>query len=166
MVVPVVIIQMEPTEVAEVTFLQEHQVLLVVAQAEVMVVLVVLQEMVTIALGILLVVVRHGEEVEMARLVLTGLRELVLMSMTDQIAIALQRLSIFQMINLLREQMALAAAVAAVEAEVRKAQHVLVLEVLSLEATEAMEAMEEPEVSGVPVVLAVVETSELTSIIA
>ena len=31
MVVPVVIIQMEPTEVAEVTFLQEHQVLLVVA---------------------------------------------------------------------------------------------------------------------------------------
>ena len=81
-----VIIQMEPTGVVVVMFLQGHQVLLVGAQAEVVVVLAVLQEMVMIALGILLVVVRHGERVEMARQVPTVVRAIATVQMTDQIA--------------------------------------------------------------------------------
>ena len=160
-----VIIRMEPTGVVVVMFLQEHRVPLVVAQAVVLVVLVVLQEVVMVAIG--LVAAQHGEEVEMAKQVLAGLMEIATMQMTDQIAIMQQRPILSRTVNLIRELMELVAAVAAVEAAVRKAQLVLVLEVLNLEVTEVTEVMEEElEVSGVLVVLAVVETSEHTSIIA
>ena len=81
-----VIIQMEPTGVVVVMFLQGHQVLLVGALAEVVVVLAVLQEMAMIVTGGTLYAAHHGEKVEMARLVSTGLQEIVSVQMTDQIA--------------------------------------------------------------------------------
>ena len=161
-----VIIRMEPTGVVVVMFLQGHQVLLAEAQAEVQVVLAVLQEMVMIALGILLVAAQHGEKVEMVRQVPTGLLAIATVQMTDQIVIAPQRPIISQMINLLPELMELAAVAAAVEAAVRKVQRVLVSAVLSLEVMVVMVVMVELEDSAVLVVMAVVETSEHTSLIA
>jgi len=166
MAVLVVIIRMEPTGVAEVMFLQGHQVLLVGALAEVVVVLAVLQEMVMIVTGGTLYAAHHGEKVEMVRQVPTGLLAIATVQMTDQIVITPQRPIISQMINLLPELMELAAVAAAVEAAVRKVQRVLVSAVLSLEVMVEMVELVELEVSAVLVVMAVVETSEHTSLIA